>query len=743
MNPILQIKMPFQHEPNPNRPGPRNFRANHKTTSNKIDTLIKQLNKVKTFFLSENRFVKNILVDVYYDDIIAKSSRIKELLKDKNECNDSIVGARFYVNDSGKENHVITHYVSRDAIEEAITKLEEAKNFIDNCLDGEANLDNFRSDIIVDYSKSKLPKTRLRDLIIDCSVINQIDVPNGFETLEEDYSIVTFYQTELSLSDLFYELNITTYYRVAGKNTISASKETVKELMAKVPYLISMVASDLSKITSGEVLEKKERFSLPIPKPGNEPTIGVIDTLFDKTVYFSEWVDYRETLTDTERLSVKKDHFEHGTAISSLIVDGPALNPWLDDGCGRFKVRHFGVCPGRIVPTLLIEKIKKIINDNPDIHVWNLSLGTDEQVSKNFISFDGAALDEIQKEKNVIFIVSGTNDERKEKKGILRVGSPADSLNSIVVNSVKRNGSPVSYARNGKILSFFNKPDVSYYGGDFDERINVVTNKGSDRLFGTSLAAPWISRKVCYLIDILGFPKEVAKAIIVDSAAGWEYKQQNYKNQNIIGYGIVPIKINTIVGSDNSEIKFTIYGTANSYKTSNYAIPVPKDVDKSFYIARATLCYFPDCNRLQGVDYTQRELSLSFGIMNGRIVDINYNTQEQDGSHNDERKSRQEFRKWENTKFVSSLLRTKNIRPHQLYGEGFWGVSLASKERATIAKMDDLNFGVVITLKNVKGLNRINEFKHLCLLRGYIVNDVDIENKIDIYNSAQEDVVFE
>lgn len=36
------------------------------------------------------------------------------------------------------------------------------------------------------------------------------------------------------------------------------------------------------------------------------------------------------------------------------------------------------------------------MNENPDIHVWNLSLGTDDEVSKNFVSFDAAALDEIQ-----------------------------------------------------------------------------------------------------------------------------------------------------------------------------------------------------------------------------------------------------------------------------------------------------------------------------------------------------------
>lgn len=57
--------------------------------------------------------------------------------------------------------------------------------------------------------------------------------------------------------------------------------------------------------------------------------------------------------------------------------------------------------------------------------------------------------------------------------------------------------------------------------------------------------------------------------------------------------------------------------------------------------------------------------------------------------------------------------------------------------------MDDLKFGVIVTLKNIKGENRIEEFKHSCLLRGYIINEIDIKNKIDIYNTAQEEIIFE
>ena len=187
--------------------------------------------------------------------------------------------------------------------------------------------------------------------------------------------------------------------------------------------------------------------------------------------YFVDKLDWDidlDYLDDIEKIIDGGKDRSHGTSISSLIVDGPRLNPWLDDGCGRFKVRHFGVCAERISTVRLVKKIKEIIANNSDIHVWNLSLGTDDEVSKNFISYDAAVLDELQAQKNIIFVVSGTNDNRSEKKGILKVGSPADSLNSIVVNSVRRDGTPASYTRRGNILSFYNKPDVSYYGGDYN-----------------------------------------------------------------------------------------------------------------------------------------------------------------------------------------------------------------------------------------------------------------------------------
>lgn len=386
------------------------------------------------------------------------------------------------------------------------------------------------------------------------------------------------------------------------------------------------------------------------------------------------------------------------------------------------------------------------MNENPDIHVWNLSLGTNDEVSKNFVSFDAAALDEIQAKKNVIFVVAGTNDNREIQEGILKVGAPADSLNSLVVNSVRRNGQPARYSRKGNILSFYNKPDVSYYGGDYDDRINAYTPYGTEEVYGTSFAAPWISRKMCYLIDVMGMPKEVAKALIIDSAAAWNYKTMSENNKSIMGYGVVPVDIRNIVETRSDEIRFVVYGISDSYRTVNYAIPVPKDDDNKYpYVARATLCYFPKCSRGQGVDYTDRELSLKFGRIiddKGKINDINDNVQDDVDSRMDERQSRREFRKWDNTKFISRIVKNSN-KPVKSYDDRLWGISVTSKERLSTQMRSPLNFGVVVTLKEINGINRIEDFIKACILRGWIVNRIDIQNQLDIYASSQEEIHLE
>ena len=222
--------------------------------------------------------------------------------------------------------------------------------------------------------------------------------------------MITFYKTELSTENLLEKLKIDDMkyrYSFYGKDTISATKELYEFLNDKVPYLISMISPDLSKLVLDDIKDTSVKEQIQIPDPVNEPVIGVIDTLFAEQVYFHNWVENIDYLDEYENVAVSGDQRKHGTEVTSILVDGPRLNPWLNDGCGRFRVKHFGVCSNQISITRLVRKIKEIVNQNPNIHVWNLSLGAEDEVSKNFISYDAAVLDELQSQKMSFLLCPG------------------------------------------------------------------------------------------------------------------------------------------------------------------------------------------------------------------------------------------------------------------------------------------------------------------------------------------------
>lgn len=86
-----------------------------------------------------------------------------------------------------------------------------------------------------------------------------------------------------------------------------------------------------------------------------------------------------------------------------------------------------------------------------------------------------------------------------------------------MVNSVDFSKKSASYTRVGPVLSFFNKPDVSYYGGDgpnyYDKIAVCRDNMGAVYVSGTSVAAPWITRKVAYLVYNMGLTRKLQKLL--------------------------------------------------------------------------------------------------------------------------------------------------------------------------------------------------------------------------------------
>ena len=744
MNNVLELKgKRFVQASKTSSGGGTSMNSKKIVTAEQLLRLIERISQIKEFWKQEKRPFEGILVSVHYNKIVAKSNRIAGLFKGK-DSNYAIVGAKF---NKEKTKHIITYFLDMEDLDESIELLLKTSDIIkvkfQNGID-KVTFDDRKKIDKIPFSRFSITKSTFKQVVADVSYIEDFEVEMATRQLKQ--SIITLYNTHTDTKTLFKNIGIDILKsRILDNQTVFLDENQLQILFEKAPYLVSMATEDLSELSPEDFIQEYQQGTLYMPSPTIEPTVGVIDTLFDKRVYFGEWVEYHDMVDDN--LPKNPDDYRHGTAVDSIIVDGARLNPWLDDGCGRFRVRHFGVAIGSKFSSFTITKqIKEIIANNRDIKVWNISLGSNQEVNDNFISAEAAILDKIQYENDVIFVVAGTN---KPSADIEKIGSPADSINSMVVNAVTQNGLSTKYARRGLALSFFAKPDVSYYGGSEEKYIKVCEPLGEANVAGTSFAAPWIARKLSYLINILGLNREVAKAMIIDAARDWNEKPTP-EEVALYGHGIVPIKIDDIVHTKEDEIKFLVYDVSEKWNTYNYYFPVPIKDDKYPYIARATMCYFPMCDRTQGVDYTNTELNLHFGRINnkGKIEDIKGDKQNQDVMLDNEKyfllegEARERFRKWDNVKYIAERPKNK-MMPKKSYDNKNWGMEIKTNNRLDPKDGTGIRFGVVVTLKEINGVNRIDEFIKNCTLNGWLVNKIDVQTRVDINKKVNEDIEFE
>lgn len=745
MNNILELKGKrfMQADKNGNSGGIA-MNGKIKVTTEHLLRLKSQLSQIKDFWDKETRPFEGILISVYYNKIVAKSNRIAGLFKGV-DSNYSIVGAKF---NKDKNKHIITYFLNENDLIESIELISNTSDILSKKFAGNINKCIFEDKNIINpmmFKNLSISMSKFKQIIADVSYIDsfQIEVPS----IKLKQSIVTLYDVKKNAKLLFEELGMDILSsRILDNQTIYLDEKQVEILSEKAPYLVSMATVDLSNLSPDNFINEYQTKTITIPPPTIEPTIGVIDTLFDNNVYFSEWVEYHDMVS--KDIPKNPEDYRHGTAVSSIIVDGPNLNHWLDDGCGRFRVRHFGVAIGNKFSSFtIIKNIKSIVANNSDIKVWNISLGSNQEINDNFISVEAATLDKIQFENNVIFVLAGTN---KPNEDIVKIGSPADSINSIVVNSVSKNGLSTKYSRKGLVLSFFSKPDVSYFGGSEEKYIKVCEPLGEANVAGTSYAAPWIARKLSYLIDVLGLNKEVAKAMIIDAARGWDEKPTPEKVA-LYGHGIVPIHINEIIQTKEDEIKFLVSDISEKWNSYNYYFPIPLKDNKYPYIAKATMCYFPLCNRSQGIDYTNTELNLHFGRIgdDNKIKDIKGDKQNTENTSETEKKNyileneaRKQFRKWDNVKYISESA-TKRMIPKDSYKNKNWGIEVKTSNRLDYKDGVGIRFGIIVTLKEMNGVNRIDEFIRNCILNGWLVNIIDINNRINIHQKVNEEIEFE
>lgn len=728
-----------------------------------FDNLIKQFEDIKKEF-ENNSFMNDFVIfTVRCKKIMAKSNRLSWLMTfDRKPANEWVVASSFY----GENNNLqkISYCISKTNLDVLISKLNKVKEVLTGSFGGSITKDRLNELISSAgplpefFSINDVKKTAFINTCQEITYIYDVIVDKEVDKADQNVIVNMIKVPSVSSSEIIKKLGISPIPAGLPDDIYLLNKDDANKLFASVPYLIVNQTVDFSTFDFKDVQTLAIDDSPYIEKPTNEPIIGVIDGLFAKdrpnlfeNPYFAEWVENHECLENLDQQLTIED-FAHGTEVDSLLVDLPRLNPDFDDGCGHFRIRHFGVATRYGVSvSYMLKVIRKIVEDpkNSDIQVWNLCLGNSVcEVNKSYISLEGALLDELQSNNpNIIFVVSGTNKKSGIPNPPIRIGAPADSINSIVVNSCNSLKEPASYSRCGPALSFFIKPDVSTYGGDIGEELFVWSPWGKWHNLGTSFAAPLISRKLAFLMGIMKLDRNVAKALLIDSVLKWN--DASIENSNYIGRGIVLPDIENIVKGDSDEIKFFIHGRSKEYLSYTYSLPVPIcDDNKYHYRARATLCYFPACSRNQGVDYTNTELALQFGRLkkgNKGIDTIDKYRDYLEKGFTFEKDAREVFRKWDNVKTIVDTFPDRKVVGKDVLNSDNknWGIQITYNERSSKATKNYIDWGLVVTLKATDGINRISEFIHNCEFNGWLVTPIVLENYLNLKVRLNEDIELE
>lgn len=311
------------------------------------------------------------------------------------------------------------------------------------------------------------------------------------------------------------------------------------------------------------------------------PIVGVLDTGIADISYLESW---KETEEHVNYPTEYQDN-SHGTFVAGIIEYGDELNGTNVSSLGGVKLFNAVVHPGNtmpIYPEELIDNVREAIENNPEIKIWNLSLGTTIESELDEFSEFGMALDNIQDENNVLIIKSVGNCINFAK-GLpkSRISKTADSVRSLVVGSIAETQEEKDYAepnmpspftRVGPGPASIIKPDLVYYGGNAGVDngnivINGVPSFGLDgsicKNVGTSFSTPRVSRIAAELAFMMheDFDALLIKALMIHYAkypADIKMKMTDKVAQ--MGFGM-PIGASEILYNSPDEITLILRDT--------------------------------------------------------------------------------------------------------------------------------------------------------------------------------------
>ena len=431
---------------------------------------------------------------------------------------------------------------------------------------------------------------------------------------------------------------------------VEISGKGLKDLVLNYQYVFEVSEIQSVKGVEGAELEEISLEFEVIPPDKDSPEIGVVDSgIMEEHKYLKPAINSDKSKSYVKEDTSTADHVPgggHGTKVAGAILYPEGISHLEPPYKLPFFLRNLRVLNSRNVLENFYpaELMMKIVEENPDCLLFNLSVNSDCPHRKKHMSTWAAAIDFLTHKNDLLFIVSAGNLHKRVIQRLLQNGNdypgyleqpdcgianPAQSSFALCVGSINHDVFKDDYFESlgGKDeISAFSrigtgiwgkiKPDVVEYGGGLvraNNGLNTVNQKivtspelirstldggsafGKDSV-GTSFAAPKVANIVASLKKI--YPEENANLLRALVAQGARLPEQHFESPNELsiryfGYGIP--KLERV--SKNTETRITFYNTnlIRAEEGHLYSIKIPEELrnpsDEFQVLIEVTLAY--------------------------------------------------------------------------------------------------------------------------------------------------------
>lgn len=427
---------------------------------------------------------------------------------------------------------------------------------------------------------------------------------------------------------------------------ISITGKGLKDFVINYPYVFEVSeVEQVSGITGTDI--GTFDFDLEILPPiSDAPEVGIIDSgIMEGHKFLVSAIKKEKSKSYVHGDSSVDDKVEnggHGTKVAGALLYPNGISHLSGVYQLPCFVRNLRVLnsENQLEHQFPAELMQKIVNENLDCKIFNLSICSKTPYRKKHMSLWAAMLDKLIHEKKVLFIAASGNITRKVINHYItndveyphylsmpycRLANPAQSSFSIVVGSINHlsldtddwksigdENEVAPYSRIGSGIWGHIKPDVVEYGGGMQiskNGLNRISNKDTSvellrsggRAFnkesvGTSFATPKVTHIVAELLKLYKDEDiNLIRALLVQGARlpnEFFYHPTKLSIQHF-GYGVPSLKRVT----ENTEHRITFYNT-NAIKAEEgqiYSLKIPQELreqgDEYKILIEVTLAY--------------------------------------------------------------------------------------------------------------------------------------------------------